>query len=326
MKQELFRICAVVVGLVLVTIFVVRSGFWQSGTAYAVGDLLIDWGAPAGDPIFVVVGMMPGQIEERDVEITNNAPMSRPIGVRGSKTVELGSIGDVLDVVISRNGTVLYGEGSGTGPRTLSEFFADSTSMDGIPLLTLASSEHVILTFVVTFREDAGNDFQDASVTFDITLGIAISIPAGCRDIEFDTDPIFGTAGGDRLVGTHGNDLIFGLEGGDSMRGGNGDDCLVGNEAGDSLKGENGKDVLVGGEHGDSLRGGNGIDQLFGGEGSDSLHGENGNDSLAGEGGNDLLKGGRGDDELFGGEGQDSADGEQGRDTCEVEVEQRCEA
>lgn len=325
MKKELLKICAVVIGLGLVTMFVVRSGFWQSGTAYAVGDLLIDWGAPTGNPIFVVAGMMPGHMEERDVEITNNAPMSRPIGVRGSKTIELGSIGDVLDIVVSRNGTVLYGEGSGTGSRTLSEFFADSTSMDGVPLLTLGSGEHVTLTFAVTFRENAGNDFQGASITFDITLGVAISIPAECRDIEFDTDPIFGTAGGDRLVGTHGNDLIFGLEAGDDIRGGNGDDCLVGNEGGDSLKGENGNDVLVGGEHGDSLRGGNGVDWLFGGEGADSLNGESGNDSLAGEGGSDSLKGGRGDDELVGGDGQDVADGEQGRDVCEAEVERRCE-
>src|SRR3989344_1442269 len=52
-------------------------------TAYAVGDLAVNWGVAEGNPIFTINNMAPGQVETRSVIVTNNAVSVRPVGVRG---------------------------------------------------------------------------------------------------------------------------------------------------------------------------------------------------------------------------------------------------
>jgi Ca2+-binding RTX toxin-like protein len=247
------------------------------------------------------------------------------VGVRGAKTNEAGALGDALQIIISHGATPLYGNGSLTGAKTLTQFFADSTSAIGVPLLDLAPGVSATLTFTVLFAPEAGNVFQASNVVFDITLGVSVAVPEECQEIAFDGLPIFGTLRGERLRGTSGNDLIFALEGGDSVRGGGGDDCILGGDGGDSLQGEGGNDVLVGGAGGDSVQGGAGDDVLMGGEGGDGLKGDGGDDELFGEGGSDGLQGGAGNDVLVGGSGSDAARGQAGSDACEAEVERTCE-
>jgi Ca2+-binding RTX toxin-like protein len=318
------------------------TAIWANGglridlnrTALAVGDLVIDWGVPTGDPIFVVTEMVPGQMESRSVDVDNVGAVTRPVGVRGVETSETGGLASVIDFKISQGATDLYGGTSSTGPRTLEQFFTDSAGMNGLFLSNLASGASTTYTFKATFDIEAGNEFQNAEVIFDLIIGITMEIPAECTGLEFSGSPIFGTSGSDSLNGTSGNDLIFGLEGTDSINGRGGDDCLVGglgtdslkgnqgndvllgNEDTDSLKGDLGNDKLYGGEGTDSLKGENGEDQLFGGGGIDSLEGGNGSDILKGEVGDDSLKGGNGDDNLDGGPGVDSLKGNNGTDTC----------
>lgn len=326
MKLRLLKIGFGILFIGTLLVFLYRQGYLNfGGTAQAVGDLTIDWGVPTGDPIFVVTNMFPGDEEVRQVEITNNASMSRPIGIRGTKTNGAGELGDSLEIVISAHGTDLYGGNSSTGPKTLTQFFTDSISSDGIGLLTLASGETTTLTFKVTFVDSTTNDVQSSEVVFDITIGVSVQVPGECAEISFDGLPIFGTERGDSIRGTNGNDLIFALEGGDSVKGDNGHDCLVGGPGGDSLEGGNGQDVVVGGEDNDSLRGDNGQDLLLGEGGSDSLRGGHGNDVLVGGEGSDSLRGEQGSDDLDGGAGEDAADGGQGRDRCVAESRRNCE-
>ena len=308
--------------------------FSLNNTAYAVGDLTIDWGVPSGDPIFVVGNMAPGDMETRSVFITNDAISIRPVGVRGVKTSETGDLSTVLDLIISESGTDIYGGTSTTGPKTLSEFFDDSALPDGIFLRNFNPSEAKTYTFKVTFDSAAGNSFQDKEVVFDIIFGLSVQVPEECEGITLNGETIFGTNGSDRLVGTPKNDLIFGFGGSDKINGNNGDDCLVGGDGSDSIRGNNGNDVilgeggsdslsgnngediLIGGEGSDSLRGGNKDDVLDGGNGSDSLRGGNGNDTLSGGDGDDSLRGNSGDDNLDGGSGDDALKGGPGIDTC----------
>ena len=261
--------------------------------------------------------MAPGDMETRSVFITNDANSIRPVGVRGAKTSETGDLSTVLDLIISESGTDIYGGTSTTGPKTLGEFFDDSSGANGIFLSNFDPSDSKTYSFKATFKEDAGNEFQDTSIVFDLIIGLSVEVPEECSDISLDGDPIFGTAGGDNLVGTSGNDLIFGFGGGDSIKGRGGDDCIIGGGAGDSLKGQAGNDVLMGGDGGDSLKGGNGDDHLIGGSGSDSLKGGNGEDILEGGSGNDGLKGGNGNDVLMGGDGSDSLKGNNGDDSLD---------
>lgn len=310
-------ILASIVGFVFVAN---KDFFWKPATtAYAVGDLTVDWGIGVGDvgPIFNVLNMAPGDIEERDVDVSNSAVTARPIGVRGLMTSGQASFSAALKIVISEGGTDLYGGTSGTGEKSLSDFFTESAGPDGIPLSTLGPGGTTTYTFKVTFAEDSGNEFQNLSVMFDLKIGIAIAVPAECEDIEFDLVdglPIFGTDGNDRINGTRGNDLIFGFEGNDRIFGHGGHDCLVGNEGNDELRGEVGNDFLFGNEGNDLLIGAVGNDFISGGDGNDNIRGENNNDLIEGGDGDDKITGGNGNDVINAGIGNDDVSSENGAD------------
>lgn len=323
MKKKIISIVAIALGTAV--LIILNGGInllGRSSTAFAVGDLEVDWGVPSGNPIFVVTNILPGDSEQRDVKITNNASNSLPIGVRGIQTsVNPANFPDALQFVIMEGVTTIY------GPVSLTQFFSDSSGPDGIPLSSLGPGDTKNYSFKVTFDEVSGNQFQEAQIIFDLIIGIAIGIPEECQDIEFAGDPIFGTENSDNITGTPGNDLIFALEGHDKVEGNLGDDCIVGGDGHDQLHGNNDKDILIGGEGNDDLDGGNEDDKLLGNSGDDNLSGGNGSDRLEAHDGKDNLDGGNGDDYLDGGLGhQDFGDGKAGTDTClNLESQLNCE-
>ncbi len=312
-KGQILRITSL---LIAMSVAVWANGgfsFALNNTAQAVGDLTVDWGVPAGDPIFTVSNMAPGEMISKSVDVTNDAASIRPVGVRGVETPSPGDLASVLDIIISEGGSDLYG--GTTGAKSAQDFFDDSALPDGIFLRNFNPSEAKTYTFKVTFDSAAGNSFQDKEVVFDIIFGLSVQVPEECEGITLNGETIFGTNGSDRLVGTPKNDLIFGFGGSDKINGNNGDDCLVGGDGSDSIRGNNGNDVILGGNGSDSLKGNNGNDHLIGGDGSDGLRGNNGNDVLEGNGGSDSLRGGNGNDNLSGGAGSDGLRGGNGNDT-----------
>lgn len=337
------RILKILIPLLVIVFALVQNGglnlFNKDITVRANGDLTITWGVPAGDPIFVVTNMLPGDMEERSVDVENNASVAKSVGVRGVKTSETGNLSSTLSIVIMEGATTLY------GPVNLNQFFSDSAGPDGIPLSTLGPGDTTTYTFKVTFDEGAGNEFQDKEVIFDLIIGIAIAVPEECRHIEFTGSPIFGTEHNDHITGTNGNDLIFGFEGNDTINGNNGNDCIVGGSGNDRLHGNNGSDVILGQEGNDEIHGNNNEDLLIGGAGNDTIHGnndndvisggegndnlmgENGMDLINGEGGNDRVDGGNNNDTLDGGIGdKDHGDGKNGTDQCSnFESKRNCE-
>jgi len=92
---------------------------------------------------------------------------------------------------------------------------------------------------------------------------------------------IVGTAAGDRLVGTPGDDVIAAIAGSDRVFGRGGHDVICGGPGDDDLRGEGGNDVLVGGPGNDILLGASGNDTLFGDAGRNVLRGAKGNDVCA---------------------------------------------
>src|SRR3989304_9976148 len=170
-------------------------GIFEKKTAYAVGDLNVIWGVPDGDPIFVVSNMLPGDAEDRDVDVTNGGTVPRDVGVRGVKTEEIASFAAILDFVISEGGSDLYGGTSPTGPKTLQEFFDESTGPNGLFLSNLGNGDTTTYNFLATFPPGSGNEFQGAKVVFDLIIGIVSDIPEECSDIEFSGRPIFGPSG-----------------------------------------------------------------------------------------------------------------------------------
>ena len=348
--------------LSLATIYSFAAPKFLTGTAYAAGDLTIDWGVPTGDPIFVVENMLPGDQESRVVEVTNNATISRQVAIRGVKTLETLNFSTVIDFVIKKGVTDIYGGTSATGAKTLKQFFQDSGAPQGLPLANLAPSQTETFTFIATFDQDAGNEFQNAKVVFDLIIGVSAEIPADCQNINIDGQVITGTQNKDNLKGTNKNDLIIALEGDDKVDASNGDDCIIGGPGKDKLDGSNGKDIIFGNDGDDYIDGSNGDDYINGGAGNDKISGGtngndqifaedgndevdasngddyvilgagndkadggNGNDYIEGNEGNDEMKGGNGNDKLLGGAGTDKAWGELGSDTCEAETKFTCE-
>lgn len=298
-----------IISLVIITGVLVKTNFLRNlpskiSTAQAVGDITVDWGVTPGTPIFIINNFLPGDITIKNVVITNNATISRPIAIKGIKTEELGNLGNVLEITISDNGTELYGGGLGT--KTLAQFFMESLNPEGIFLFNLNPSTSKTITFTIKFPASAGNSYQKTKVVFNIEIGISFTVPEECRNIKFDRI-IFGTQNDDILKGGNGNDLIIGFEGNDRIDGSNGNDCLIGGPGNDRINGSNGDDYIAGGAGDDILDGSNGDDRIFGNEGNDTLIGSNGNDRL------------------LGGDGRDNANGGLGIDYCEAETKTKCE-
>ncbi len=99
---------------------------------------------------------------------------------------------------------------------------------------------------------------------------------------------IVGSARGEVLRGTPGDDVICGRGGNDTIYGGEGHDLIIGGYGDDRLNGQGGREYVVGGPGADVLRGGGRDDELFGGRGTDVL--------FARDGAPDLVHGGRGRD------------------------------
>jgi signal peptidase I len=142
------------------------------------------------------------------------------------------------------------------------------------------------LGHILPFGIASEASFADrVSATMQITVGSwptpTPATPPECAGTAFG-EVIVGTSGDDTIAAGNGGALVFGLGGNDTITGGNGKDCLVGGDGNDTLSGGNGKDVLLGGEgndtlygdgDGDVLEGGNGKDLLAGGDGIDACYG-----------------------------------------------------
>ncbi|MDR0591688.1 MAG: S8 family serine peptidase [Bifidobacteriaceae bacterium] len=127
-------------------------------------------------------------------------------------------------------------------------------------------------------------------------------------------DVICGGGGGDTILAGAGNDVIYGDAGGDTIHAGDGDDIVYGGDGGDTVYGEGGDDRVFGGAGGDTIWGGAGADMLDGEDGADTLRGGDGPDRLVGGLKADTAWGDAGDDLVVGGEGADSVKGNAGAD------------
>ncbi|OGH04594.1 MAG: hypothetical protein A2W22_05000 [Candidatus Levybacteria bacterium RBG_16_35_11] len=176
MKKRVFRIIVLV--LIITTVVYFNGGlnmFKNTSTVRAFGDLTVDFHVPPGDPIFTVNNMAPGDPPEtRNVDVTNGGTLPRYVAVKAVRTGGLGSdpkLETALDIVIKDGVTPIYGTGSLTGPKTLADFFSESTSENEIKLNIINPGGNKTYIFTVSLPSSAGNDFQSKSVIFDLTFG-----------------------------------------------------------------------------------------------------------------------------------------------------------
>lgn len=165
-----------IISLVICILIVAGGGIkslFMPSSVRAFGSLNVDFHVPANTPIFNLNNFAPGDTQSRPVDINNTGISSVFIAIKAQKkslpTTPL--VDNVLSVVITDGVTPLYGTGSITGKKTLTDFFNDSTSTNGIGLGAVSGGANKHFSISVAFDINAGNDFQNKSVVFDITFG-----------------------------------------------------------------------------------------------------------------------------------------------------------
>ena len=204
MKKKIKTLKIIAASLVLGLVVNLAMPAFVNNSSQAVGGIDVVWdGVIDGDPIFVVINMLPGDSETKTVTVNNGASIARLISVRGTRTGGIGldpKLETVLDIVISENGVDLYG---GTaGAKTVADFFADSVADNGIMLSILAGAASTDYDFEVTFPASAVNEFQAKSVIFDITIGVVVSDHIVINEVYYQVDSSHGLdSPADRGVG-----------------------------------------------------------------------------------------------------------------------------
>jgi len=185
-----------------------------------------------------------------------------------------------------------------------------------------------------------GHDTLDGGAGIDVAIysyatnGVNVLLYAGTAfdgttgDDLISIEDVWGSPGGDQLVGNGDNNVLIGDDGNDDLLGFGGDDIL---------RGGNGRDFLSGGAGGDLLDGGAGQDvamysyangatiDLAQGYGFDGLStdtimniedvwGSPGGDTIKGDANENILLGDAGDDTIYGGAANDYIKGEAGND------------
>ncbi|MEK7573889.1 MAG: lamin tail domain-containing protein [Patescibacteria group bacterium] len=178
-----------------ILVLVIGLMLFKTEAVQAAGDLNINYHVPLGDPIFVVENFLPGDSENRDIDITNNGSVARAIWVKGIRTGGVGGapkLETVIDIVIKDGATPIYGTGSPTGPKTVQNFFTDSSGPTGVSLGTINSGVHKTFNFKVTFPTSAGNEFQRKSVIFDLKIPNFQSDNIVINEVYYRVDSLHG--------------------------------------------------------------------------------------------------------------------------------------
>lgn len=282
----------------------------------AFGDLLVTFKdqITIDGPIFTFDDFKPGDCSQAsEIEVANAGINTALVAIRSENVGDLGNLSQALSIVISENSTDLYGGSSSTGPKTLHDFFTDSANPDGIPLSNLAGSQTTTYLIQICFYPDAGNEYQEKSLEFDIVFGELLpdpgELPLECIHLQgIITEIVEGTPEDDRLHTTTASELILLYEGDDRVDASSGDDCIVGSDGGDRIDAGTGNDVVIAGLGNDRVRTGTGNDFVYGGDGNDRIDTGSGEDVVWGGEGNDDIETGSGNDEIHGGPGNDDID------------------
>lgn len=293
---------------------------------YAVDPLIVTYdGGPPPNPMFTVTNMLPGDEVEKIFNVENDSPDAEGVTMEAVKTEELKAFSGILDLEITgiASSTLVF---SGK----LQAFF----DLPPINLGSFPAESNKSFRVKVKFPFDAGNEYQEAKVVFNIfwqTGSPPIELPPECAHLAgIITSVIEGTEGDDRINGTRASELILAKGGVDKVRASGGDDCIVGGDASDRLlDGSDGNDVIIGGPGDDTIDGSDDQDILYGNEGNDTIDGSGdedliyagiGNDDVDGGEAADVIYLGEGDDEAEGGSGNDNIYGEQGNDEIDGEA------
>lgn len=235
----------------------------------------------------------------------------------------LTGTGQTLSFDISYSGSALPSSFSFRFQNDASSESARSISIQAVRINAQPVDNSHLTQLILQQNETTNVDTAATAPLFSTTSPNGIDPNAPPTDAELGTATHSGTANGEVLNATTGDDVILGYGGNDIMRGydgndalslGDGDDKGYGGAGNDIITGGAGIDRLYGEDGNDTLFGEDGADRLYGGDGDDFISGGNDNDWALAGAGNDTLHGGEGDDLFYGGDNNDTLQGDAGAD------------
>lgn len=117
------------------------------------------------EPLFSEANFLPGDAVQRYVQVTNNSGVALDIAVQSSDISDPDLLGDQIELVVKEGATELF---SGS----LTDFFDVSAGpLDAMFLSSLADGASTQYDFFATFKPETGNDYQEDSLSFDLTFG-----------------------------------------------------------------------------------------------------------------------------------------------------------
>ena len=190
--------------------------FVNTAPAYAQPVNLIDVtynGVTTPNPVFNVANMLPGDTEEEIINIKNvTTGDDFEITLKGNKTAEEKDFSQVLEIeIIDENSVTYYGGSLGVKP--LSQFLAESSPISLGNLTAGADKDYKI---IIKFPFDAGNKYQNASVTFNLTVDPSITFRSlVINEVYYNVDGIHGLdSPKDRgITDINGNNITAVIEG-----------------------------------------------------------------------------------------------------------------
>lgn len=191
MKKKLriitFFILAAIAGFGL---FQIISDKIAAGEAEAAGGLVVTYlGQPISGPIFDLSDTKPGDMTMRELKIKNESNKKEDVyvcGVRTDGDTEDPLLEGVYELIISQNGTDLYG--GTTGTKTLADFFTDSAEPDCMLLFQLNKNSQKTVVFKASFPPEAGNEYQKKFVVFDLIFGIGPIPQLKINEVYYQVD------------------------------------------------------------------------------------------------------------------------------------------
>ncbi len=196
---------------------------------------------------------------------------------------------------------------------SFAELIARNTDASGLPADVFSRPDFVLnvgtlLSGASGITDDPQTEVNEADRTADpgrylSRVGNQLRY-AGPAHVVFN-----GTAGGDRVISSEGDDTVRGDDGDDRVEGGAGNDQIVGGDGDDILSDSFGDDVLKGGDGDDVMSSGQGFDLNQGGRGQDFVVGGSDPTETLGGMGNDLILAGGSADTVLGDDGDDWIEG-----------------
>ena len=141
-----------VIFLVLIALFLPLKGI------FAQNGILVQF---SPDPLFNAANFLPGDSLTGQIRVDNNTGQQVSIYMWTKNVIDNGHLGNVLSLIITKNGTQLY-----------HNHLANLFSENSVLLSSIDAGTQALYQIVLSFDSEAGNEYQNKSLQFDFNIGI----------------------------------------------------------------------------------------------------------------------------------------------------------